>query len=191
MSNEDFWDRIPPSKMQREEYACDEDWIRDFLLRMQVGHVATLWESQPFITPVLYWYDPGAREVYFHTNIVGRLRANSLRNERVCFEVSRTGKLLPSNVALEFSIQYESVVLFGQIRLLDDDRDKRRVLYGLIDKYFPEMTPGQHYRPITDMELKRTSVFAIAIESWSGKRNWNDQADQSPDWPPLSDIHKD
>jgi hypothetical protein len=30
------------------------------------------------------------------------------------------------------------------------------------------MTAGKEYRPITDEELKRTSVYAIAIESWSG-----------------------
>jgi nitroimidazol reductase NimA-like FMN-containing flavoprotein (pyridoxamine 5'-phosphate oxidase superfamily) len=45
------------------------------------------------------------------------------------------------------------------------------------------MTSGEDYRPITDEELKRTSVYAIAIESWSGKRNWPQQADQSNEWP--------
>jgi hypothetical protein len=30
------------------------------------------------------------------------------------------------------------------------------------------MTSGEDYRPITDEELKRTSVYAIAIESRSG-----------------------
>jgi hypothetical protein len=41
-------------------------------------------------------------------------------------------------------------------------------LYGLIGKYYPTLTAGKEYRPITDQELKHTSVFAIAIESWSG-----------------------
>jgi hypothetical protein len=45
------------------------------------------------------------------------------------------------------------------------------------------MTFGQECRPITDEELKRTSVYAISIESWSGKRNWPEQADQSDEWP--------
>jgi len=47
------------------------------------------------------------------------------------------------------------------------------------------MEPGKHYRPITPKELARTSVYAIAIDSWSGKRNWSEKADQSPDWAPL------
>jgi hypothetical protein len=80
---------------------------------------------------------------------------------------------------------YATVIIFGKIRVLEDDEEKRRALYGLISEYFPDMQPGQEYRPITDDELRRTSVYAIAIESWSGKRNWADQAEQSDEWPRL------
>jgi hypothetical protein len=61
----------------------------------------------------------------------------------------------------------------------------RRVLYGLIHKYFPKVTEGKEFREITDKELRATSVYAIAIESWSGKENWKDRADQSDEWPAL------
>lgn len=185
MNDSNSWDLRPINKITRSEYACDDGWIRDFLGKIQVGHVATQRGDQPFITPVVYWYDPDTHEIYYHTNIVGRLRKNSELNPKVCFEVSRTGMLLPSNIALEFGIQYESVIIFGKVRILEDPQDQRCALNGLIRKYFPDMEPGKQYRPITDMELKRTSVFAIAIESWSGKRNWHSPSDQSADWPPL------
>jgi nitroimidazol reductase NimA-like FMN-containing flavoprotein (pyridoxamine 5'-phosphate oxidase superfamily) len=80
------------------------------------------------------------------------------------------------------------VIIFGKVRVLEDAEEKRRALYGLIGKYYPTLTAGKEYRPITDQELKRTSVYAIAIESWSGKRNWAEQAEQSDDWPPLTTI---
>jgi nitroimidazol reductase NimA-like FMN-containing flavoprotein (pyridoxamine 5'-phosphate oxidase superfamily) len=175
----------PPDRMRRQELAQDEAWIKAFLQRADIGHIATRWGEQPFITPTTFWYDEGDHEIYFHSNISGRLRANSERYPQVCFEASQVGRLLPSNVALEFSIQYESVVAFGLIRLLEDDEDKRRALYGLIEKYFPGMEAGRHYRPIVESELKRTAVYAIAIESWSGKRNWKEKAEQSEDWQPL------
>jgi len=174
-----------PNRLRREELACDNDWIVDFLSRLQVGYVATRWDEQPFITPTTFWYDPESHAIYFHSAPVGRLRANVERHEQVCFAGSQAGKLLPSNVALEFSIQYESVVAFGRLRLLLVLDEKRRALYGLIDKYFPEMIPGQQFRPITDLELKQTAVYAMVIDSWCGKRNWPEQAEQSSDWPPL------
>ncbi len=95
--------------------------------------------------------------------------------------------MLPSNVALEFSLQYRSVVVFGTTRLVSDPQEARRVLYGLIKKYFPLMTPGQEFREITDKELRATSVYALQIEEWSGKENWKDRADQSKEWPPLEE----
>ncbi len=86
----------------------------------------------------------------------------------MCFEASEHGEFLPSNVALEFTVQYQSASVFGKIRVIEEDEEKRRALYGLIGKYYPTMTAGKEYRPITDQELKRTSVYTIAIESWSG-----------------------
>lgn len=180
-------DKTPADQMLRSELACDDEWIVEFLGEAHIGHIATRWEEQPFVTPTTFWYDNSRHEIYFHSNIVGRMRANSERHPQVCFESSRSGKLLPSNIALEFSIQYESVIAFGTIRVLVNEEEKRRALYGLIDKYFPELKPGKQYRPITDTELKRTAVYAIAVESWSGKRNWPAAADQSPDWPQLPD----
>ena len=47
--------------------------------------------------------------------------------------------------------------------------------------------PGKEFREITDKELKRTSVYAIQIEQWSGKENWKDRADQSEEWTPLDE----
>jgi nitroimidazol reductase NimA-like FMN-containing flavoprotein (pyridoxamine 5'-phosphate oxidase superfamily) len=181
-------DQTPPNAQRRPQNACDDEWIRGFLARALIGHIATHWDEQPFITPTTFWYDSDRHEIYFHSNIVGRVRANAERHPQVCFEASEAGRLLPSNVALEFTIQYESVVAFGRIRWIEDREEQRRILYGLIYKYFPHMAPGEQYRPITDQELKRTSVYAIAIDSWSGKRNWKDRADQSEDWAPLEQV---
>jgi len=175
-----------PIHLQRRPHlALDDDATRALITRARIGHVATVWDDQPFINVSNYWYDADRHEIIFHSNLAGRVRANSEHAPKVCFEASEFGRLLPSNVALEFSLQYESVVAFGTIRVLADADEKRRALYGMIAKYFAAMTPGQEYRPITDEELAQTSVYAIAIESWSGKRNWVEQAVQSDEWPAL------
>jgi nitroimidazol reductase NimA-like FMN-containing flavoprotein (pyridoxamine 5'-phosphate oxidase superfamily) len=51
-----------------------------------------------------------------------------------------------------------------------DEAEQRHGLQGLLDKYFPDLQPGVHYRPIIEEELQRTSVYAIEIEAWSGKQ---------------------
>jgi nitroimidazol reductase NimA-like FMN-containing flavoprotein (pyridoxamine 5'-phosphate oxidase superfamily) len=176
----------PPTAGQRlPEYTRDEEWMRAFLRAAQVGHVATQWDDQPFVTPTMFWYDEANERIIYHSNLAGRVRANLERNPKICLEASEMGQLLPSNVALEFSVQYRSVMVFGTVRILESDEAKRAALTGLLEKYFPKMQAGREYRPITEKELKRTSVYEMKIESWSGKENWNERADQSEEWPAL------
>ncbi len=102
-------------------------------------------------------------------------------------EVSEAGKLLPSNVALEFSLQYRSVLVFGTAQLIKDAEEQAAVLHKLIGKYFSEMEGGVEYRPVTEKELRQTSVYEVRIESWSGKENWKERAVQSDEWPALDE----
>ncbi len=178
----------PPTAFQRRPHLTkDEIWIRAFLKEAKVGHIATSIDGQPFINPSTFWFDEENHQIVFHSNIAGRIRSNIEGNPKVSLEASELGRMLPSNVALEFSLQFRSVVVFGTARIITDPAEARRLLYGLIGKYFPKMTAGQEYREITDKELRATSIYAIQIEGWSGKENWEERADQSDEWPPLDE----
>jgi nitroimidazol reductase NimA-like FMN-containing flavoprotein (pyridoxamine 5'-phosphate oxidase superfamily) len=131
--------------------------------------IATTADGQPYLHPNLYWYDAKNKRIYFHTAIKGRTRANIERNQNVCFGIADLGSLLPADTALEFSTEYASVVVFGSCKILESETEQRMALQGLLDKYFPALKPDVDYRGITSEELERTSVFAIEIESWSGK----------------------
>ena len=179
--------QYPTAGQRLPEYARDDAWVRAFLRDAQVAHIATQWDDQPFVTPTTFWFDEANHRILFHSNLAGRVRVNAERHPKVCLEVSEMGRLLPSNVALEFSLQYRSVMVFGAVRILESDDEKREALTGLLEKYFPKMKAGREYRPITEEELKRTSVYAIKIEAWSGKENWNERADQSGEWPALEE----
>ncbi len=175
-----------PTVHQRlPKYKRGEEWIRELLQRGQIAHIASLWDDQPFVTPTTFFYDEARDRLIFHSNITGRVRANLERHPRLCVEVSEMGRVLPSNIALEFSLQYRSVLVFGTASLVEDIEEKRTVLHQLIAKYFGAIELGKDYRPATDKELKRTSVYQIKIQSWSGKENWKDRADQSDEWPAL------
>ena len=183
----DYQTAAPTAFQRLPEYQRDDEWIRAFLRQAKVGHIASARGDQPFLNPTTFWLDEANHQIIFHSNLAGRIRSNIESNPRVCFEASEFGKMLPSNVALEFSLQFRSVVVFGSARLIGDPEEARRLLHGLIHKYFPAMTAGKEFREITDKELKRTSVYAIQIEEWSGKENWKNRADQSDEWQPLDE----
>lgn len=181
------YSKSPTDHQRIREYARDDEWIRAYLHQAQIAHIASTWEEQPFITPSTFWFDEENHRVIFHSNLSGRVHANIERNPKFCLEVSEKGKYLPSNVALEFSLQYRSVMVFGATRIVEDEKEKRKVLYSLIQKYFPGMESDVDYRPITNKELERTSVYSIEIETWSGKENWEDRAEQLDEWPFLDE----
>lgn len=157
--------------VRRSDRAMTDDaWIADFLHRAAVGVLATASDGQPFINSNLFVYDAATHAIYLHTARTGRTRANVDAHEQVCFHVFEMGRLLPADTALEFSVEYGGVTVFGRARVVEDAEQARAGLQLLLDKYFAHLRPGEHYRPITDDELVRTALYRIDIEQWSGKR---------------------
>ena len=183
----DYTNQSPISFQRRPHLTRDDDWIRAFLKIAKVGHIASSRDDQPFLNPTMFWFDEENQQIVFHSNVSGRVRSNIESNPKVCLEVSELGNFLPSNVALEFSLQFRSVIVFGTARLVTNPDEARHLLYGLIGKYFPSMRAGKEYREITDKELRSTSIYALQIEECSGKENWADRADQSDEWAPLDE----
>lgn len=160
----------------------DENWIKALLHRAPLGYVATVAGDQPFINANLFVYDEVQNAIYLHTARKGRLRSNvdaaGSPSGSVCFTVAEMGRLLPADEALEFSVEYRSVIVFGRIRLVEELETATHVLQQLLDKYFAHLQAGRDYRPPVPEELKRTSVYAIDIEEWTGKKK-----EVAPDFP--------
>lgn len=156
---------------RREKAVTDEGWIKAFLHSGAWGALATVAEGQPFIHTSLYVYDEGAHAIYLHTALQGRTRSNLESDDRVCFSVSEMGRVLPAEIAAEFSVEYAGVTAFGRGVVVEDDEEKAHALQLLTDKYAPHLQPERDYRPANQEELDRTSVLRIDIESWSAKKN--------------------
>lgn len=161
----------PLTPVRRRDRAEDEGWIFEFIQRAPFGALATLRNGQPFINTNLFVYDEAGHAIYLHTARAGQTRRNVEEEERACFSASEMGRLLPADTALDFSVEYSSVVAFGTCRVIEDPAEKRRALQLLLDKYAPHLRTGRDYRPITEGELERTSVYRMDIERWTGKRN--------------------
>jgi nitroimidazol reductase NimA-like FMN-containing flavoprotein (pyridoxamine 5'-phosphate oxidase superfamily) len=161
----------PLDELRRRDKARDDAWIRAFLHSGAWGALATVSDGQPFINTNLYVFDEGANVIYLHTARTGRTRANVEQGGPACFSVAEMGRILPDEIALEFSVEYAGVTVFGRAAVVEDDGEKARALQLLLDKYAPNLKPDRDYRPANQKELDRTSVFRLEIESWSGKAN--------------------
>jgi nitroimidazol reductase NimA-like FMN-containing flavoprotein (pyridoxamine 5'-phosphate oxidase superfamily) len=163
-----------PTAVRRADRAVtDEAWIRAMLHTAAHGTLATVHGGQPFLNSNLFVYDEARHAIYLHTAHVGRTKANVETAEGgtpVCFGVFAMGRMLPADEALEFSVEYEGVTVFGTACVVEDPAEAERGLQQLLDKYAPHLRPGRDYRAITPDELKRTAVYRVDIAEWVGKR---------------------
>lgn len=170
--------------LRRRDRGKEDDWIRAFLHAAPVGFLATVGEDeQPFLNSNLFVFDEARHCVYLHTHRTGRTRDNVAEHEKVAFSVAAMGRLLPAAEALEFSVEYAGVVLFGQGRIVEDVEECRHGLRILLEKYAPHLRYGEDYRATTADELKRTAVYRVDIEAWSGK-----QKEAVADFPGAYDL---
>lgn len=161
----------PRAQVRRKDRAITDDaWIGDFLKRAPFGTLATVEGGQPFANMNIFAYDENEHVIYFHTARAGRTRANIETAPQVCFSVGEMGRLLPAPTALNFSVEYAGVVVFGHAEIVHDDAEAEQGLQQLLDKYAPHLRPGRDYRPIQPEELAATTVYRIQIEEWSGKQ---------------------
>ena len=162
----------PPLNLPRRiDRAKDDAWIAAFLQRVPYGILATEAQGQTFQKPTLFVYAPSDHAIYFHGATEGRLPANLQANPRASFCAAEMGRLLPADTAMEFGVEYASVVVFGTVRLLSDPGEAERALQLLLDRYFPHLQPGEDYRPIIPEELNITAVYRLDVEAWSGKED--------------------
>lgn len=159
------------SRLRRRDRGKDEAWVRSFIREAPFGFLATVADGgQPFLNSNLFVYDGGRHCIYLHTHRTGRTRENLANPEKVAFGVAAMGRLLPAPEALEFSVEYAGVTVFGTGRIVEDESEAKGALQMLLDKYAPHLCPGRDYRATTDDELARTTVYRIDVETWSGKQ---------------------
>lgn len=120
-------------------------------------------EDQPYITPVNFVLHD--EKIYFHCGFKGRKLDNIQANPKVCFEISRRGKLYAAPLAKNFSMRFWSIVVFGRASQVADESKKLLVMNKLMEKY----ASGYEYVPLTLDDMKTCNLIEIAIDEISGK----------------------
>ena len=97
----------------------------------------------------------------------------------MCFEIDEAGEVFDyGRFECDSSVSYSSVILFGKIRIADDEATKRRFCDELMAKYRKQSAPRpQGFYP----RLGDITVYAITIERMTGKELA--LPDVSEQWP--------
>ncbi len=160
----------PPSERTRvrrlpELARYDRETIDAILDEALVCHLGFVHEGLPYVIPTLH-----ARlgdELYVHGSAASRALRTLSEGVPVCVTVTLLDGIVLARSAFESSVNYRSVVLLGTARVIDDPQEKLRALETLTE----QLVPGRwdDVRPVTEQELKATTVLAIPISEATAK----------------------
>jgi nitroimidazol reductase NimA-like FMN-containing flavoprotein (pyridoxamine 5'-phosphate oxidase superfamily) len=176
--NKKIYNNSQLNQVHRAEFAVyDDDWIKALLHRGAYGTIATAAGEQPFLNAHNFVYDEARHCIYFHRNPVGRTSANLEFNPRVCYQVVEMGRMYSGKNALDFGVEYRSVVVFGTARRVELE-EATYALRLLMQKYAPHLEFGVDYTAFEPQCPNAAAVYGVDIEQWSGKKN-----EVAPDHP--------
>ncbi len=157
--------------LRRQDRAVvDEAWIERMLETAPYATMAMNGESFPHTSMNVFYYDRSERAIYFHTAKEGATRTTVGNGTKVTFTVSSMGRLLPAKTATQMSVEYRSVMVRGEIGVVDDLELALVKMSKFVEKYFPHLKAGSDYELISPEEIKDISVYRISISEWIGKR---------------------
>lgn len=166
------------NRVRRQALAVgDEAWIKALLHRGAFGTLATVAGDQPFLNTHTFVYDEANHCIYFHRDPVGRTSANLTHNSRVCYTVVEMGRMYSGPDAMDFGVEYCSVVIFGTARQVALE-EAAYALRLLMEKYAPHLKFGVDYIAFKPECPMAAAVYRVDIERWSGKKK-----EVAPDHP--------
>lgn len=157
----------PPPQVRRTDRVMSEARAKEILARGFCGRLATVGaDGFPYCVPLLYVTMDD--EIFVHNTAArGHLRSNVEHAGKVCFEIDQPGEVFDyGRFECDSSVEYRSVIVFGQIRIVDDRALKARFCDGLMAKYGKkDNNRPKGFYP----RLDQITVYAIKPERITGK----------------------
>ena len=139
-------------------------------------HVSYIIEGEPYITPTLQWREND--DFYWHGSSASRF-LRSVVGKKVSINVMLLDGLVLARSGFHHSANYRSVTMFGFARKLQDAEKEPR-LKNFIDNILPGR--WESLRPMSNQEVKATTVFTIPIDEASVKIRTGGPVDDEEDY---------
>ena len=146
------------------------DETSEILSQGMVAHLGFIQDDTPYVIPFTYHYDAAAPDsIYLHGSIRSRALKHLSTGAPVCITVTLTDGLVYSRKAMNHSVNYRSVTLFGSASEVTDEDEKFDLFDKMVQRYFPGRTVGHDYNPPPSPDLGITALVEVKIEEWNAK----------------------
>jgi nitroimidazol reductase NimA-like FMN-containing flavoprotein (pyridoxamine 5'-phosphate oxidase superfamily) len=151
------------------------DAILDEGLICHAGFVA---DGQPFVIPTAYVR--AGNQIYFHGSAASRMLRTLAAGASVCVTVTLLDGLVMARSAFHHSMNYRSVVILGQARLVTDPAEKWEALRRFTNRVARDR--WEEVREPSEQEMKGTSVLALPLDEATAKIRQGPPLDDEEDY---------
>lgn len=155
-----------PATIRRlpEKSVDDREVIDAILDEGFVCHVAYLIDNRPVVIPTLYVRDDDI--CLLHGSTASGIASAARRGSPLSIAVTLVDGLVVARSGFESSVNYRSVVIHGHGTVLSGDAHRRA-----LDLMVEGLIPGRlaDIRPPTDIEVRKTAVVAVPLDTISAK----------------------
>jgi len=147
----------------------DRAEIDQLLSEARYATIALADGDQPYVVTLSCGFDAASNRLYFHVARAGRKLDIIARNPKACATVIADGGYKHGECAHPF----ESVVMDGTMRLIDDPeqvREGMRVLIGQLESHENAVEVFERNRLDYDVSLKQFQMLVFDITEATGKR---------------------
>jgi nitroimidazol reductase NimA-like FMN-containing flavoprotein (pyridoxamine 5'-phosphate oxidase superfamily) len=161
-----------------EREVHDRDAINNLLDNQYVAHVGFIDQDNnlPFVIPMGFARD-GDR-ILLHGSTGSRLMRQIAQGIDLCVTVTQLNAIVVARSAFNSSMNYESVMIFGVARVLEDS-EKDLALERITEKLVPGL--WNYGRPLVSKEKAATLIAELSLDKLSAKSREGDPIDEEED----------
>ena len=152
---------------KKDREVTKKEEIIQIIEKCDICRIAFLDNNIPYIIPMNfgYEYDKDKLILYFHCAREGKKLDIIKKNDIVCFEMDCSHNLIPSSVACNFTMEYESIIGNGVIEIVYFDKEKIAALKNILRKYSKKTN-----FEFNEEKVKLTTILKLSVTDYSGKR---------------------
>ncbi len=130
-----------------------------------ICHLAFVQNDIPFSIPTMYGREKDT--IFLHRAMASRLLNELEKGFPVCLSIAKVNALVLARSAFHHSLNYESVVVFGKGKLVEEEKAKIHALKVISDNLLKGR--WEESRKPNKKELHATKVIAVSIDEITRK----------------------
>lgn len=153
-----------PSRLAKRAH-FDPDTIYPILDEAIICTVSYAADNKPFSIPTSFVrYED---KIYIHGSVGSHFIRELEKGIPVCISVTLADAIVVAKSAFNYSLNYRSVIIFGEAEKIEDAETKTAAFEWLTNK----VVPGSwgYLRPVKNNEVNKTTVLAFKLDEASAK----------------------